>query len=128
MYTEGKAVREVADHYGVTRQTIRTWLKNEGVGYRRKSPPTLGRLHGKGTSKFVVYTVYHKKGDDLPIIVDGYAQECAALMGIQVGSFWSIVCKQNSEKYRTSKKWHVECRFLNGKHRDDLEDEDDAEE
>ena len=38
------------------------------------------------------YVVYDNK-TDLPVIVDGVAEECAAVMGVSVGTFYACASK-----------------------------------
>lgn len=52
-----------------------------------------------------MYTVYKKPGD-IPVAIHKNRIQCAAAMGVKVGSFDSIA-SNNRHGRRTSKKWEI---------------------
>ena len=51
-----------------------------------------------------LYTVYNNK-TDMPVIIDGTAEECAKAMGIKLCSFYPAVRHAKTGK---TKKWYIE--------------------
>lgn len=51
-----------------------------------------------------LYTVYNNK-TDMPVIIDGTAEECAKAMGIKVSSFYPAVTRT---KKGQQKKWYID--------------------
>lgn len=73
---------------------------------------TTGGLHWKYASESrkhidKLYTVYDNK-TDLPVIVDGTADEAAKVMGIKRASFFSAVSRCRSGERCT--RWYIEVR------------------
>lgn len=66
---------------------------------------------GKHTRRFIVYSVWDNRTDEL-IILDGEAPACAKAMGISFKSFYSTM---NRVKHGEIKKWTIESRYLDGK-------------
>lgn len=52
------------------------------------------------------YTVYNRR-TDFPVIISGTAKECAAAMGITLGSFKSTYSRQQNGNKRASRKWEI---------------------
>lgn len=70
-----------------------------------------GRPKG-GKCPIKLYTVYNNI-TDMPVIIDGTAEECAKAMGIKLESFYSYVARLHDGK---TKKWYIEKRWRkNGK-------------
>lgn len=95
----------------------RTTYDCPNTGY---APLNKGHTAGEaGIRAFCRYTVYNNRAKvDLPVIVDGTAQECAkALKMASVNSFYSMV---NRVRVGKNKKYTVITRFLD-------EDEDNLE-
>ena len=66
-------------------------------------------MRTKGTYE-KLYTVYNNK-TDMPIIIDGTAEECAKAMGMTLSSFYSAVTHSRTAKI---KKWYIEVVRLGG--------------
>lgn len=78
-----------------------------------KPNPVMGHSCGRNTRAFCTYTVYDNR-EDMPVIVDGEARECARVMGIAFGSFYSAVSNARSGKV---KKWTIIEHYYDGKKR-----------
>lgn len=72
--------------------------------------PTKGHTRKKKRGCFCVYSVYDGK-TTLPVIIDGTAAECAAVMGIAVASFYSELTRVRKHE---SKRWEIYRRYLDG--------------
>ena len=57
----------------------------------------------KGTSR-VLYTIYDNR-TDMPVIVDGTAEQCAKVMGIKLITFYSYITHTKKGKI---KRWHID--------------------
>lgn len=53
----------------------------------------------------LLYTVYNNK-TDMPVIIDGTAEQTAKAMGISFSTFYSAVTLARKGKIR---KWHIEA-------------------
>ena len=56
--------------------------------------------------KHFTYTVYDRR-TDMPVIISGTAMECAAVMGITLGSFRTIYSKLKNEREQATQKWEI---------------------
>lgn len=56
--------------------------------------------------KIKLYSVWDNKNDNL-LIIDGRPQQCADLMNVALGSFYSIFTRSKKGEV---KRWHIECR------------------
>ena len=61
-------------------------------------------MRTKGTPE-KLYTIYNNK-TDMPVIIDGTAEECAKSMKITLASFYSAVTHARTGKI---KKWYIEA-------------------
>lgn len=52
------------------------------------------------------YTVYDCR-TDFPVVVGGTARECAAAMGISLGSFHTIYTKLKNGNCKATHKWEI---------------------
>lgn len=54
------------------------------------------------------YTVYdNRKEYPCPVIIGGTAPECAAAMGIDLGSFWTTYTKLKNGNKKATRKWDI---------------------
>ena len=53
----------------------------------------------------VTYSVYDRR-TDMPVIIGGTARECAAAIGLTIGSFHTIRSKQKNGQ-KTSERWEI---------------------
>lgn len=83
---------------------------------KKRTSPTSGHKSGKNTRRFVVYTVWNNRTDEL-VICDGTASECAEAMGITIGSFFSIITGTKNGRYS---KWTIKPTYLEGRDRERL--------
>ena len=60
-------------------------------------------MKGKGNRAHTLYIVYDNK-TDLPIIVDGTAEQCARVMGIKVQSFYYALMRCERKE---CKRWSI---------------------
>lgn len=67
---------------------------------------TKGRPKGSKNSTHACYTVYDRR-TDLPLIIGGTAQECAAAMKISTGSFHTTYTKLKNGNKRATRKWEI---------------------
>ena len=67
---------------------------------------TRGRPKGRKNSIHACYTVYDCR-TDLPLIIGGTAQECAAAMRIAPGSFHTIYTKLKNGNKGATRKWEI---------------------
>lgn len=58
-----------------------------------------GRPKGTPRNRYIIYN-NKNKDNDLPLIVDGTANECAAMMGISMATFYCYVT-------RPVRKWTI---------------------
>ena len=68
-----------------------------------------GRPRGrpKGSlSPRAFYTVYNRK-TDFPVMIGGTAKECAAAMGITIGSFYTIYTKTQKGNRNSGQRWEI---------------------
>ena len=65
-----------------------------------------GRPKGSRSSTHYCYTVYDRR-TDFPLIIGGTAEECAAAMGITMGSFHTIYTKLKNGNKRATRKWEI---------------------
>ena len=56
--------------------------------------------------KYPTYTVYDRR-TDMPVIIGGTARECAAAMGISLGSFYTIYTKSKNGSAQATLKWEI---------------------
>lgn len=64
-----------------------------------------------GTGKYerknhTTYTVYDRR-TDMPVIIGGTARQCAAAMGISLGSFFTIYTKLKNGSNKATQKWEI---------------------
>ena len=52
------------------------------------------------------YTVYDRR-TDMPLVIGGTAKECAAAMGITLGSFRTIYSKFKNGNKQSTRKWEI---------------------
>lgn len=67
--------------------------------------------HGEGTRNYCVYTVYDNR-TDMPVIVDGSADECAKAMKITKNSFHCLLVRQRKG---ISGRWTIIKTYLDGR-------------
>ena len=64
---------------------------------------------GKGQyvrKKHCTYTVYDRR-TDMPLVIGGTARECAAAMGVSLGSFHTIYTKLKNGSRKATRKWEI---------------------
>jgi hypothetical protein len=61
-----------------------------------------------GERAFRRYSVYRNK-DDMPVIIDGTAEECAKAMGVTLNSFYRTVCRAKQGRL---KRYTVIWRYM----------------
>ena len=67
---------------------------------------TRGRPKGRKNSTHACYTVYDRR-TDLPVIIGGTVQECAAAMKISPVSFHPIYTKLKNGNKKATRKWEI---------------------
>ena len=75
---------------------------------RRTGRPR-GRPKGRRNSRpspRAFYTVYNRR-TDFPVMIGGTAKECAAAMGITVGSFYTIYTKIQKGNRDSGQRWEI---------------------
>ena len=66
----------------------------------------MGRRGIKKGTIYKLYTIYNNK-TDMPVIIDGTAEQCAKAMGMKLCSFYPAVTLAKTGKI---KKWYIEVR------------------
>lgn len=56
--------------------------------------------------KHFTYTVYDRR-TDMPLVIGGTARECAAAMGIALGSFHTIWTRLKNGNKKATRKWEI---------------------
>ena len=54
-----------------------------------------------------LYTVYDNKDSGLPVIVDGTAAECAAIMGVEVQTFYEYITRSIRQRGKACMRWEI---------------------
>lgn len=57
-------------------------------------------------TKHFTYTVYDRR-TDMPLVIGGTARECAAAMGLTLGSFHTIWTRLKNGNKKATRKWEI---------------------
>lgn len=79
-----------------------------------------GHRSGDDTRSFCAYTIYDNR-IDMPIIIDGTAEQCARAMHISLASFYSTLSRARKGEV---KRWSIYRRYLDNPYDDDAPYED----
>lgn len=81
LHAEGLTDGGIAEKIGYSRETAKKWRKYLGLPINSKP----------GGKPYKIYFVWRQKDDEL--MAFGTARECAKMMGIKLGSFYSEVSR-----------------------------------
>ena len=93
----------VADLLGIEKSTFMELCAKERLERRQQGFAKRKKWEREKRNKYTVYD----KHTDLPIIIDGTADKCAAAMGVTVDSFWSARSRFLKPRKQKDERWEI---------------------